>query len=92
MYLTHLRLVRSLLQLYTFAQLADLLASLAVQTVRAGSAVLFAEAGGAGTAFLPPFFLEVESGIQGGIQGRQREEPCLLVFSLNIFAQRRRCL
>lgn len=87
----HLPLMPSLLQLFTFAQLADLLARLAVQTVCAGTAVLFAEAGSAGTAFLPPFFLEVKSGVQGGIEGRQREEPRLLVFTVNIFAQRR-CL
>lgn len=86
----HLPVIPSLLQLFTFALLADLLARPAVQTVWAGTAVLFAEAGSAGTTFLPPFFLEIKSGVQGGIEGRQREQPRLLVFSLNIFAQGRR--
>lgn len=64
MFFAHLPLIQSLLQLFTLAQLADLLAGLAVQTVCAGAAVLFAEAGSAGAAFLPPLLLKVESAVQ----------------------------
>lgn len=87
--LAHLWLVPLLPQLDTFALLADLLARLAVQTVCAGTAVFFAKARRAGATFPPSFFLEIESCIQGGIDRRQREEPRLLVFSVNIFAERR---
>lgn len=82
----YLPLIPSLLQLFTFAQLADLLARPAVQTVRAGTAVLPQQAGRAGATFLPPPLL----GVEGGVEGRQGEEPGLLVFSLDIFAKRRR--
>lgn len=79
----YLPLIPSLLQLFTFAQSADLLARLAVQTVCAGTAVLPEEAGRAGATLLPPLLL----GVEGGVEGRQGEEPGLLVFGLDIFAQ-----
>lgn len=84
-YLVRVAFAPSLLQLLTFALLADLLARLAVQTVGAGTAVLFAKTGSAGAAFLPPLLLEVGS---DGRQRRQGEESRLLVFGLDVFAQR----
>lgn len=86
-YLNHFPLVPPLLQLFTFAQLANLFARLTVQTVCAGTAILFAETRSAGSTFLSSFLLEVKRGFQRGVQWRQREEPCFLVLSFDIFAQ-----
>lgn len=72
--------------MFTLAQLADLLARLAVHAVCAGPAVLLEQARRAGAALLPPPLLRVQSGVQGG----QGEESGLLVLALDVFAERRR--
>lgn len=92
MCLPHLPLILSLLQLLTFAQLADLFARLAVQAVCAASAVFPPQAGSAGTALLPPLLLKAEGAVRGSGERRQKEKPRLLVFGLDVFAQRRRLL
>lgn len=92
MCLPHLPLMLSLLQLFTFAQLADLFARLAVQAVCAASAVFSPQAGSAGAALLPPLLLKAEGAVRGSGERREREKPRLLVFSLDVFAQRRRLL
>lgn len=92
MCLPHLPLILSLLQLFTFAQLADLLARLAVQTVCAAAAVFPAQAGSAGAALFPPLLLKDEGAVRGGVERMEREKPGLLVLALDVFAQRRRPL
>lgn len=83
---SHLPLAPPPLQLLTLAQLADLLARLAVHAVCAGAAVLLEQAGGAGAALLPPPLVRVES----GVRGLQREESGLMVLALDVLAERRR--
>lgn len=83
---SHLPLAPPPLQLFTLAQLADLLARLAVHAVCAGAAVLLEQARGAGAALLPPSLLRVES----GVQGQQGEESGLMVLALDVFAERGR--
>lgn len=90
MCLPHLPLILSLLQLLTFAQLADLLARPAVQAVCAAAAVFSAQAGSARAALLPPLLLKDEGAVRGSVQRVEREKPGLLVFGLDVFAQRRR--
>lgn len=82
---SYLPLVPPPLQLLTLAQLADLLARLAVHAVCAGTAVLLAQARRARAALLPPPLLRVESGVQGW----HGEESGLLVLALDVLAERR---
>lgn len=89
--LAHLPLILSPLQLVTFAQLADLLARLAVQAVCAAAAVLSAQAGSARAALFPPLLLKEEGAVRrASVEWREREKPGLLVFGLDVFAERRR--
>lgn len=90
MCLPHLPLIRSLLQLLAFAQLADLFARLAVQAVCAAAAVFSAQAGSAGAALLPPLLLKDQGAVRGRVQRVEREKPGLLVLALDVPAQRRR--
>lgn len=88
----HLPIKLSLLQLFTFAQLADLFARLAVQAVCAAPAVFPPQAGSAGAALLPPLLLKAQGAVRGSVERRETEKPRLLVFGLDVFAQRRRLL
>lgn len=83
-------LILSLLQLFTFAQLADLFARLAVQAVCAAAAVFSAQAGSACAALFPPLLLKDEGAVRGSVEWMEREKAGLLVLGLDVFAQRRR--
>lgn len=81
----HLRCTASLLQLLTFAQLADLLAYPSVATGGAGTTVLLTLTGATNATFLPPSLLDVRC-IQRRLKDRLRGKASWLVFALNKLA------